>query len=172
MRSLFAPPPLPPQLPTISKPVLDDFQLLKVIGKGSYGKVMLVKHANSDQSFAMKMLRKDNVVKRNQVDHTQAERNVLEIARHPFIVDLMYAFQTPKKLYFVLEFCSGGELFFHLSRAGRFSEGRTRFYSAEILLALAYLHGLNIIYRDLKPENVLLDIDGHAKLTDFGLSKE
>jgi len=155
------------------KPCLDDFQLLKVIGKGSYGKVMLVKSAKSgDQIFAMKMLRKDNVVKRNQVEHTKAERNVLETATHPFIVQLMYAFQTPKKLYFVLEFCSGGELFFHLSRAGRFSEGRCRFYSAEILLAIGYLHSLNIIYRDLKPENVLLDSDGHAKLTDFGLSKE
>merc|ERR1712232_1180632 len=122
--------------------------------------------------FAMKMLRKENVIKRNQVEHTKTERNVLEAVSHPFIVVLHYAFQTPKKLYFVLEFCSGGELFYHLSRAGRFSESRCRFYASELLLALAYLHSLNIIYRDLKPENVLLDIDGHAKLTDFGLSKE
>merc|ERR1719453_1499948 len=118
------------------------------------------------------MLRKENIVKRNQTEHTKAERNVLEAVSHPFIVRMHYAFQTPKKLHFVLEFCAGGELFFHLSRAGRFSEGRCRFYSAEILLALGYLHGLNIVYRDLKPENVLLDQDGHAKLTDFGLSKE
>merc|ERR1712187_250601 len=88
------------------------------------------------------------------------------------IVNLCYVFQTPKKLYFVLEFCPGGELFFHLSRAGRFSEGRCRFYSCEILLAIEYLHRLNIVYRDLKPENILLDADGHVKLTDFGLSKE
>jgi len=120
----------------------------------------------------MKMLRKENVVKRNQVEHTKTERHVLETVSHPFIVNLIYAFQTPKKLYFVLEYCSGGELFFHLSRAGRFSEGRCRFYLAEILLAIEYLHKLAIIYRDLKPENVLLDAEGHVKLTDFGLSRE
>eukprot|EP00927_Polykrikos_kofoidii_P052846 TRINITY_DN4683_c0_g1_i6.p1 TRINITY_DN4683_c0_g1~~TRINITY_DN4683_c0_g1_i6.p1 ORF type:complete len:330 (+),score=59.71 TRINITY_DN4683_c0_g1_i6:68-1057(+) len=156
----------------MASPQLDDFQLLKVIGKGSYGKVMLVQHTKDNSVYAMKMLRKENIVKRNQVEHTKAERNVLEAVNHPFIVNLFYAFQTPKKLYFVLEFCPGGELFFHLSRAGRFAEGRCRFYAAEILLALKYLHAANIIFRDLKPENILLDGDGHAKLTDFGLSKE
>lgn len=136
---------------------------------------MLVKRAgqNADTSiFAMKMLRKDHIVKRNQVEHTRSERNVLEATNHPFIVTLHYAFQTPKKLYVVLEYCAGGELFFHLSQAGRFSQGRCRFYACEICLALDYLHKLNIIYRDLKPENLLLDADGHAKVTDFGLSKE
>ena len=134
---------------------LDDFILVRVIGKGSYGKVMLVRHKNDGTVYAMKMLRKDNVVKRNQVEHTKTERNVLESVSHPFIVNLAYAFQTPKKLYFVLEYCQGGELFFHLSRAGRFSEQRCRFYASEILLAIEYLHKLAIIYRDLKPENVL-----------------
>eukprot|EP00927_Polykrikos_kofoidii_P000185 TRINITY_DN1007_c0_g1_i1.p1 TRINITY_DN1007_c0_g1~~TRINITY_DN1007_c0_g1_i1.p1 ORF type:complete len:383 (-),score=72.94 TRINITY_DN1007_c0_g1_i1:90-1196(-) len=170
-------------------PTLDDFILMKVIGKGSYGKVMLVRHRHETGGtegpvFAMKMLRKENVIKRNQVEHTKTERNVLEVEHtkternvlevvsHPFIVTLHYAFQTPKKLYFVLEYCPGGELFFHLSRAGRFAEGRCRFYAAEILLAIHYLHRLNIIYRDLKPENILLDLEGHVKLTDFGLSKE
>merc|ERR1719355_373435 len=144
---------------------LDDFVLKKVLGKGSYGKVMLVSHKGDPGSvFAMKMLRKENVVKRNQVEHTKTERNVLETVSHPFIVNLVYAFQTPRKLYFVLEYCPGGELFFHLSRAGRFSEGRCRFYASEILLAIEYLHRLNIVYRDLKPENVLLDSDGHVKL--------
>lgn len=155
-----------------SSPSLDDFILMKVIGKGSYGKVMLVRHKGGEGVYAMKMLRKENVIKRNQVEHTKTERNVLEAVSHPFIVTLHYAFQTPKKLYFVLEYCPGGELFFHLSRAGRFSEGRCRFYTSEILLAIEYLHRLNIIYRDLKPENILLDADGHVKLTDFGLSKE
>lgn len=154
-------------------PGLDDFTLMKVIGKGSYGKVMLVHHKDEpDRVYAMKMLRKENVVKRHQVEHTKTERNVLEAVSHPFIVTLHYAFQTPKKLYFVLEYCPGGELFYHLSRASRFSEGRSRFYSSEILLAIEYLHRLNIIYRDLKPENILLDAQGHVKLTDFGLSKE
>jgi protein-serine/threonine kinase len=155
----------------VSGPTLDDFQLVKVLGKGSYGKVMLVKTAYGE-TYAMKMLRKENVVKRNQVEHTKTERNVLETVSHPFIVNLAYAFQTPKKLYFVLEYCAGGELFFHLSRAGRFSEWRCRFYASEILLAIGHLHSLDIIYRDMKPENVLLDAEGHVKLTDFGLSKQ
>eukprot|EP00743_Colponemidia_sp_Colp-15_P001355 GILK01001485.1.p1 GENE.GILK01001485.1~~GILK01001485.1.p1 ORF type:complete len:358 (+),score=61.05 GILK01001485.1:21-1094(+) len=151
---------------------LDDFVLLKVIGKGSYGKVMQVRKKDTGQIFAMKMLRKENIVKRNQVEHTKTERNVLEYVAHPFIVNLRYAFQTSKKLYFVLDYCPGGELFFHLSRAGRFTEERTKFYAAEITLAIEHLHKLNIVYRDLKPENVLLDADGHVRLTDFGLSKE
>lgn len=165
--------------PASSAPCLDDFQLLKVLGKGSYGKVMLVKRnpkpgeeEPDTKVYALKMLRKEHIVKRNQVEHTQTERNVLECVNHPFIVSLHYAFQTPKKLYVVLEYCAGGELFFHLSRAGRFSEGRCRFYAAEICLAIGYLHSLSIIYRDLKPENLLLDSEGHAKVTDFGLSKE
>jgi len=153
-------------------PQLDDFTLVKVLGKGSYGKVMLVRGAQDNRLYAMKMLRKENVIKRNQVEHTKTERSVLETVSHPFIVTLHYAFQTPKKLYMVMEYCPGGELFFHLSRAGRFSEGRTRFYVAETSSAVAYLHQLNVIYRDLKPENLLIDGEGHAKITDFGLSKE
>lgn len=153
-------------------PCLDDFDLVKVLGKGSYGKVMLVQRKGEDKVYAMKMLRKEHVLKRNQTEHTKTERSVLEAVAHPFIVSLHFAFQTPAKLYLVLEYCAGGELFFHLSRAGRFSEGRCKFYASEILLAIEYLHSLNIIYRDLKPENVLLDFEGHAKVTDFGLSKE
>merc|ERR1719238_1349546 len=100
----------------------------------------------------MKMLRKDNVMKRNQVEHTKTERSVLEAVSHPFIVNLAYAFQTPTKLYLVLEYCAGGELFFHLSRAGRFSESRAKFYAGEIMLALGHIHSHNVIYRDLKPD--------------------
>merc|ERR1719284_635708 len=121
-----------------ASPTLDDFQLLKVLGKGSYGKVMLVRHRTEGSVYAMKMLRKDNVVKRNQIDHTKTERSVLEAVSHPFIVSLNYAFQTPKKLYIVLEYCAGGELFFHLSRAGRFTEGRAKFYICVLLLAIHY----------------------------------
>jgi len=158
-------------------PELDDFNLVKVLGKGSYGKVMLVRHSKEEGTgapnlYAMKMLRKEDVVKRNQVEHTRTERSVLESVSHPFIVTLHFAFQTPKKLYLVMEYCPGGELFFHLSRAGCFPEGRARFYTAETTSAIAYLHRQNIIYRDLKPENLLIDREGHVKITDFGLSKE
>lgn len=154
---------------------VQDFTLMKVIGKGSFGKVMLVRRKfgnDKDRVYAMKVLHKDNVVKRNQVEHTKTERSVLGAVDHPFIVKLIYAFQTKKKLYFVMDYCSGGELFYHLGRAGRFSENRTRFYAAEIVLALEHLHTLGIVYRDLKPENVMLDAKGHIVITDFGLSKE
>lgn len=157
-------------------PSLNDFQMLKVLGKGSYGKVVLVKRigkvADDGKVYAMKMLRKEHVVRRNQVEHTKTERRVLEAISHPFIVKLHFAFQSPKKLHLVLEYCAGGELFYHLSRAGKFSEGRCRFYASEICLAIAYLHKLHIVYRDLKPENLLLDSKGHVKITDFGLSKQ
>jgi serine/threonine protein kinase len=112
------------------------------------------------------------LVARKQVAHTQTERKVLEEIDNPFIVSLRFAFQTGDKLYMILDFFTGGELFFHLKQNGRFNEDRARFYAAEIVLALECLHKHNIIYRDLKPENVLLDGDGHIKLTDFGLSKD
>merc|ERR1712110_371540 len=101
-------------------------------------------------------------VKRNQIEHTATERKVLESMTHPFIVQMAYAFQTPTKLYLVLEYCNGGELFFHLSRAGRFSEPRAKYYAAEIALALGHIHHHGVIYRDLKPENLLLSGDGHV----------
>uniref|UniRef100_A0A7S2KPB5 Protein kinase domain-containing protein n=1 Tax=Zooxanthella nutricula TaxID=1333877 RepID=A0A7S2KPB5_9DINO len=119
----------------------------------------------------MKKIRKQVVVNRDQAEHTRTERMVLEAVSHPFIVALHYAFQTPKNLYLVLEFCNGGELFFHLSRVPRFTEERTQFYAAETSAAIAYLHEVEIVYRDLKPENLLLDCEGHLKITDFGLSK-
>lgn len=151
---------------------LKDFTLIQVIGKGSFGKVMLVRKNDTRAIYAMKVLNKDNVIKRNQVEHTKTERSVLEYIRHPFIVTLRFAFQTKLKLYFVLDYCPGGELFFHLGRAGRFSENQARFYTAQIIMAIEYLHGLGVVYRDLKPENVLLDELGNIALTDFGLSKE
>jgi RAC serine/threonine-protein kinase len=122
--------------------------------------------------FALKVLRKDNIIKRNQVEHTKTERSVLGYVHHPFIVGMNMAFQSKDKLYFVLDYCAGGELFFHLGKLGKFPEPRARFYAAEIILAISYVHTLDIIYRDLKPENVLLDAQGHIRLTDFGLSKE
>lgn len=121
--------------------------------------------------FAMKILRKSHLVKRRQIERTRTERKVLSVVNHPFIMKLHYAFQSPDKLYLVLDYCPGGELFFHLSRFRRFPERVARFYAAELLLALGHLHKRGIIYRDLKPENVLLDADGHVKLGDFGLAK-
>ncbi|KAF0684718.1 Aste57867_23319 [Aphanomyces stellatus] len=174
------------------KTSLDDFELLKVIGKGSYGKVTLVRKKDNDKLYAMKMLSKINVKRRNQVEHTRTERRVLGVAKHPYIVHLHYAFQTKQKLYFVIDYCPGGELFFHLSRMERFPETMACFYAAEITLALDHLHQLGVVYRDLKPENILFDSVGHVLLgtssrfvvvsfifdfhllfvADFGLAKE
>jgi serine/threonine protein kinase len=136
------------------------------------GKVFLVNEVRTGRIYALKVLRKDNIIRRNQVEHTKTERSVLGYVRHPFIVGMHMAFQSRDKLYFVLDYCAGGELFFHLGRIGKFSEARSRFYAAEIILAIDYVHSLDIVYRDLKPENVLLTAEGHISLTDFGLSKE
>nr|KAF6281776.1 ribosomal protein S6 kinase B2 [Pipistrellus kuhlii] len=152
------------------------FELLRVLGKGGYGKVFQVRKVqgtNSGRIYAMKVLRKAKIV-RNAKDtaHTRAERNILESVKHPFIVELAYAFQTGGKLYLILECLSGGELFTHLEREGIFLEDTACFYLAEITLALGHLHSQGIIYRDLKPENIMLNSQGHIKLTDFGLCKE
>ena len=151
---------------------LEDFDLLKVLGKGSFGKVMQVSFKRTGEVLAMKVLHKDAVLQRNQMEHTKAERHILQAVQHPFLVGLRYAFQNEAKLYMVLDYLNGGELFFHLKQARRFDEPRARFYTAEITLALGHLHGLGIIYRDLKPENILLDSEGHLRITDFGLAKE
>eukprot|EP00743_Colponemidia_sp_Colp-15_P001810 GILK01001975.1.p1 GENE.GILK01001975.1~~GILK01001975.1.p1 ORF type:complete len:405 (+),score=90.28 GILK01001975.1:40-1215(+) len=157
--------------PTKEKVTLEDFKLEKVLGKGSFGKVMLVRKTSNNELYAMKILRKADVLARNQIAHTQTERRILEI-NHPFMVNLHYAFQTADKLYLVVDYLNGGELFFHLSQKKRFSENQSRLYTAEILLALEHMHSFNVIYRDLKPENIMLTLDGHVKITDFGLSKE
>ncbi|XP_002964928.2 RAC family serine/threonine-protein kinase homolog [Selaginella moellendorffii] len=120
----------------------------------------------------MKVLDKKDLVDGKALEHTRTERHILEAVQHPFIVSLRYAFQTEEKFYMVMEFLSGGELFYHLKVASRFKEDRSRFYASEITLAIGHLHGLGIVYRDLKAENVLLDAEGHVKLTDFGLAKK
>jgi len=149
-----------------------DFHFLKVLGKGSFGKVLLVEKKDTGTFYAMKILRKDAVAKRNQKFHTKAERQILETLNSPFIVKLHYAFQTKDKLYLVMDFMNGGELFFHLRRDRKFNQERAKFYAAEIILALEYIHSKGVIYRDLKPENILIDLEGHIRLTDFGLSKQ
>ncbi|ORX73306.1 Pkinase-domain-containing protein [Linderina pennispora] len=144
---------------------LDDFHLLSVIGKGSYGKVMLARYKDTGKVMAIKVISK--------IRRVMAERRVLErTVQHPFLVGLQCAFQTKEKLYFCLDYVNGGELFFHLQRERRFAENRARFYAAEITSALAYLHGMDVVYRDLKPENCLLDARGHVRIVDFGLAKE
>ena len=154
------------------KVTIDDFELLKVLGKGSFGKVMQVKKKDTGEILAMKILQKDKVLEKHQLEHTKAERHILQAVQHPFMVHLRFAFQSEAKLYMVLDYVNGGELFFHLQNSVRFSEVRARLYGAEILLALGHLHKLGVIYRDLKPENILLDKDGHVRLTDFGLAKQ
>ena len=119
----------------------------------------------------MKVLKKSFLRQNKQIEHTWAERQILEKVNHPFIVKLKFAFQTAKKLFLILDYCAGGELFFYLQKLGRFKERTAQFYAANILLALEYLHNHGVIYRDLKPENILVSKEGYAKLTDFGLSK-
>lgn len=151
---------------------LEDFLLLKTVGKGSFGKVVQVRRKDDENVYAMKILKKEMVLKRKQYEHTLSERRILENIDHPFIVSLRFAFQTEHKLYMVFDFFNGGELYHYLSEGGRFTEDRARFYAAEILSGLDYLHRKHIVYRDLKPENIILDSEGHVRITDFGLSKE
>ncbi|MCJ1396895.1 Serine/threonine-protein kinase [Xylographa trunciseda] len=152
----------------------EDFQILKLIGKGTFGQVYQVRKKDTQRIYAMKVLSKKVIVQKKEVAHTLGERNILvrtAMADSPFIVGLKFSFQTPTDLYLVTDFMSGGELFWHLQKEGRFNEARAKFYIAELILALQHLHDYNIVYRDLKPENILLDANGHIALCDFGLSK-
>ncbi|KAJ6229599.1 ribosomal protein S6 KINASE [Anaeramoeba flamelloides] len=150
---------------------LKDFKLISVIGRGTYGKVMLVKKKDTEEVYAMKSLQKGMLADHQQISHTMSERNVLMRVKHPFLVGLQYSFQSAEKLYMVLDYVPGGELFTRISDEGRLSNKSTQLYAAEILLALDHLHKMDVIYRDLKPENILLDKEGHIKITDFGLVK-
>lgn len=155
-----------------SKPLsIDDFDLLKVIGKGSFGKVMQVRKKDTGKIYALKSIRKAHIVNKMEVTHTLAEKFVLSRVNSPFIVPLKFAFQSSEKLYLVLSFINGGELFYHLQKARKFPLIRAKFYICELLSAIETLHCMNIVYRDLKPENILLDYQGHIALCDFGLCK-
>lgn len=154
------------------KATMNDFDYLKLLGKGTFGKVILVREKSSGCYYAMKILRKEVIIAKDEVAHTVTESRVLQNTRHPFLTALKYAFQTSDRLCFVMEYANGGELFFHLSRDRIFSEERARFYGAEIVSALDYLHSRDVVYRDIKLENLMLDKDGHIKITDFGLCKE
>ncbi|KAL1405855.1 Serine/threonine-protein kinase [Vanrija albida] len=149
-----------------------DFEFLKLIGRGTFGRVFQVRKKDTKRIYAMKVLSKKEIVAKKEVAHTIGERKILQRSLEcPFLVGLKFSFQTEKELYFVTDYKCGGELFWHLQKEGRFSEDRARFYIAELVLALEHLHKYNIVYRDLKPENILLDATGHIALCDFGLSK-
>lgn len=149
-----------------------DFEAIQILGRGSFGEVFLVEMRSNGQKFAIKVLRKDKIVGQNLVKYAMAERNVLSYIHHPFIVGLNFAFQSTEKLYLVLDYCPGGNLTSYIIRQRFFSESIAKFYLCELILALEELHRHGIIYRDLKPDNVVIDSEGHALLTDFGLSKE
>jgi len=149
----------------------EDFELLRVVGQGAFGKVFQVRKKDTGEVFAMKVMKKDRVLEKDHGEYVRAERNALTAVVHPYIVTLRYSFQTSKKLYLVLDFINGGHLFFQLYRAGVFEEELARLYTAELVSAITHLHALGFVHRDLKPENVLLDSHGHVKVTDFGLAK-
>ncbi|THG98222.1 hypothetical protein EW145_g7462 [Phellinidium pouzarii] len=165
------------QMPSTRTLRLTDFEVRGTLGTGTFAKVLLVRLRNSPVQqesanyFALKVLRKNEIVRLRQVEHVSAERYILSRIRHPFIVDLYATFQDNLNVYMLLSYVPGGELFTHLRRAQRFTPDVTRFYLATIVLALKYLHSFNIVYRDLKPENLLLDSRGYLRLTDFGFAK-
>jgi p70 ribosomal S6 kinase len=144
---------------------------LTLIGKGGFGKVYLAQKLDTGHVYAIKALRKDFLMKTNSVDSSRFERDVLLKVKHPFVVKLRYSFQTAGRWYLVMDFCRGGQLLTHMRNDTVFTEDRTRFYAAELVLALDCLHSVGIVHRDLKPENVLLDAAGHVLLTDFGFAR-
>lgn len=154
------------------KKVPEDFEQLKVLGAGAYGKVYLARDRTSGKLYAQKQLKKCSiVVEDRRMEQTMSERSILEAVRHPYIVKLYYAIQDFEKCYLMLEYAQGGELFTHLATERMLSEDVAAFYVAQIASALCHLHSVGVVYRDLKPENCLLDVDGNLLLTDFGLSK-
>lgn len=152
---------------------IDDFRILKTIGTGTFGRVKLVKLKGNDKMppFALKILKKKLIVKYNQVEHVKSEKLVLSKIKHPFIVSFFVSFQDDTFIYFLFEYICGGELFTLLRQQIKFEGEVIKFYSSQMVLCLEYLHGSNIAYRDIKPENILIDRKGYLKLTDFGFSK-
>ena len=152
---------------------IKDYEQLKTVGLGSYGRVRLCKHKKTGDTFVMKILKKNEIIKQKQVDHVYSEFNILVNLKHPFIVQLLgYNFDDPKYVYFILEYIQGGELFTLLRTKRTFPIPQARFYIAHIITIFEYLHSKNIVYRDLKPENILINKNGYLKLTDFGFAKQ
>ena len=150
-----------------------DFQPLKLLGTGSFGRVILVRFSTNNSLYAMKILSKTQIKLKKQEEHTKTERNLMVKVNCPFVVNIKFAFQDESKLYIVSDFMQGGDMFFHMhdGQIVIFKNEKAKFYVVELVLALEFLHDNNMVYRDLKPENILLDDKGHVKLTDFGLSK-
>ena len=151
---------------------LEDFKVLKVIGRGSFGKVNLVEYLPTHETYAMKSLKKDLLIEQEQIENTLLEKEILQTIDYPLLCGLVFCFQTEERIYFIMPFLSGGELFQHLRKFRTFDEEKVRFYGAQIALALEYLHSKGIVYRDLKPENILMDEQGYLKLADFGMAKK
>ncbi|EIE92485.1 hypothetical protein RO3G_17007 [Rhizopus delemar RA 99-880] len=150
---------------------LDDFNLLRTLGTGSFGRVHLSQSRHNGRYYAIKVLKKTEVVRLKQVEHTNNEKHILESVANPFLVNLWGTFQDDANLYMVMDYVPGGELFSVLRKSKRFPDHVAKFYAAEVALAIEYLHNKHVIYRDLKPENLLLDVNGHIKITDFGFAK-
>uniref|UniRef100_A0A5F4VUD1 cAMP-dependent protein kinase n=1 Tax=Callithrix jacchus TaxID=9483 RepID=A0A5F4VUD1_CALJA len=150
---------------------LDQFKLLKTLGIGSFGRVVLVSHRESGSHYAMKILNKEKVVRLKQVQHVLNEKRILQAIDFPFLVKLHFSFRDNSNLYLVMEYVPGGDVFSHLQRVGRFTEPHAGFYAAQIVLAFQYLHSLDLIHRDLKPENIVIDQQGYLRVTDFGFAK-
>ncbi|CAH2355362.1 spindle assembly checkpoint kinase [[Candida] railenensis] len=163
-----------PQRSTVSKGKysLTDFSIMRTLGTGSFGRVHLVRSVHNGRYYAIKVLKKAQVIKMKQVEHTNDERRMLKLVEHPFLIRMWGTFQDSKNLFMVMDYIEGGELFSLLRKSQRFPNPVAKFYAAEVTLALEYLHSHDIIYRDLKPENILLDRNGHIKITDFGFAKE
>jgi len=163
----------PPAASRPNRVGISDFSIVRVLGMGASSRVVQVKHKTSGEMYAVKVMSKRKIVTHEKkLERAIAEKRLLAKLSHPFIVSLQWAFQTRDHVFMVLDYCPGGELFYHLQQRGSFSEADSRFYISEILLGLEYLHLQGVLYRDLKPENCLLDGAGHMRLTDFGLSKE
>lgn len=150
---------------------LSDFDQVKLLGNGTYGEVILIKHKEDNKYFAMKAMVKERIVKSKQLDHAQTEKSVLQSINFPLTVYLKYFFKDNTFIYFVMPFIPGGELFAYLRKVDKFDEVQAKFYASQVILALEYLHFLDLVYRDLKPENILIDQTGNLKLTDFGFCK-
>lgn len=155
----------------LKKLKVEDLEIRNTLGTGSFGRVHLVKYKPTGKHYAMKVLKKNEIIKLRQVEHTMNEKQILEQLDFPFLVKILGTFQDSNNLYLVLEYVQGGELFTYLRKSGRFPNHVARYYASQVVLAFEYLHAKDIIYRDLKPENLLLDHLGNIKITDFGFAK-